>query len=302
MAFDGNDRLIKVMGGLGNQLFQFAFGQSMQSAGYRVFYDTSWYDECDDHTGYELGPLIADHMTLRGESLKEWRAFEKRKKLLKRLRLDRSWTPAYKEREPEFQEQVYQSDSLRYEGYWQSWKYLERCPAEQLQRIRHFIRDKADASRLPAAIEADNTVVLHIRRGDYFSNPQAAATHAVSLESYYRRAIERLCGDEAAYQFIVYSDDPDPLAHFPSIQLTNVELCSSALSDPYTDLLAMSCAKNLVIANSTYSWWSAYLASPSAKICAPNRWFKTKDVDLTSLFPPNWSVISTDSEPSGTGA
>lgn len=297
MAYSGQlssqHRLVKVMGGLGNQFFQYAFGKALDNAGFNVLYDTSWYEECDDHTGFELDALIEPGSILGSRELKLWKRFEKRQKLMSKLKLDRQWRAAYKEKQTEFDASALTGDALRYEGYWQSWKYLEACPKTNISDISALVKDRADLTQFRTEINQSDSIVLHIRRGDYFSNPVAAATHGVSLESYYKHSIDLLCaGRESDYRFLVFSDDPDPLQYFPSIKLTNVQLCTSSLSDAYTDLYSMSQAKNLVIANSTYSWWAAYLAGASCKVCAPDRWFKDREVALDSLFPPAWNIIA----------
>lgn len=152
------------------------------------------------------------------------------------------------------------------DGYWQSYMYLERRKAQILFSPEYPFRTPA----------GDNWVAVHVRRGDYLTRPNI---HPVQTTEYYQQAM----GEYPGMKYCIFSD--------------NIEWCRDNIpgdryqcheSDMY-DFEFMTTFKHFIIANSSFSWWAAWL-SGSDNVIAPRRWSGVTD-DLSDLIPPGWRLM-----------
>jgi hypothetical protein len=139
-------------------------------------------------------------------------------------------------------------------------------------------------------------VSVHIRRGDYL-NPGTAEFHGILGEPYYRQAIDRI---EAALgegiDFFIFSDDPaaaeQVLNFVPKPRLNHVR---GDPQRPWEDMALMARCRHHVTANSSFSWWGAWLnRSPDKVVVAPRAWFaptELKKLNMTDLYPPGWILV-----------
>jgi hypothetical protein len=182
-------------------------------------------------------------------------------------------------------------------GYWQS----ERFFADVQPQIREQFRPRGPLSpqseRLRAQMLATPSLALHVRRGDYVSNPAAAAIYRNLSLDYYRRSVLECLAQRSGVAVYVFSNDipwcraqldlPCPV-HF-------VEHTSGATA--HEDMWLMTAAHSLVIANSTFSWWGAWLAErPDRQVIAPRHWFHPGTLDDQYLACAGWRMQS-DSPP-----
>lgn len=184
-----------------------------------------------------------------------------------------------------------QVGNLILEGDWQSLRWFE----DQAAMIRSDFRFTAPMSATVAAwaarIQASESVAVHVRRGDYVSNPRVAAVHGALPPAYYAAASETLLGQGINPQFFVFSDDPDWAANHLQLpgQVSVVRLAAD-VPDSESLRLMMLC-RHAIIANSTFSWWGAWLATHAGQtVFAPRRWFLSRDVSA-SFFPSSWQLI-----------
>lgn len=172
-------------------------------------------------------------------------------------------------------------------GYWQSWKYFE--PVKHLIR-EDFAFKTAFSPEILAKAEAlrrGNSVAMHFRRGDYTST-SAATYHGICEPEYYQKAAERYPGAT----FYIFTNDPAWVKdNLP--QGITYEILSGALSHTqYEDLFLMSSCRHQVIANSSYSWWAAWLNRYEGKrITAPKRWFVAEGMHDGDLIPAGWDRL-----------
>jgi len=176
-------------------------------------------------------------------------------------------------------------------GYWQSEKYFDD--------VSGIIREEFQLKNEPAglnlelvrAMRGSQAVSLHVRRGDYVSNPIAASYHGVCSLEYYRTAIKLIEEKVANPKFYVFSDDIPwckENLRFPQ-PATYVDHNSD---EPFEDLRLMSFCKHFIIANSSFSWWGAWLSRNQEKIVlAPKKWFLTREKDDRDQVPANWIRI-----------
>jgi hypothetical protein len=179
-----------------------------------------------------------------------------------------------------------------YSGYWQSEKYFEN--AEDIIRQQFSFNDKLINEKNKALIKQylnKNTVSIHIRRGDYVTNTDANILLGGSCDlSYYENAISYIKKNVSQPYFQFFSDDIDWVReHF--IDLGNVQFIDwNHQTDSWQDMMLMSKCKHNVIANSSFSWWGAWLNNNANKIViAPSKWFNSHET--LDIVPENWIRI-----------
>jgi hypothetical protein len=174
------------------------------------------------------------------------------------------------------------------EGYWQSPKYFEG-EEERIRADFQFKEPGPGSLELIEKMSRPDSVGVHVRRGDYVSNPVYAARYRVMGCSYYANAFEKIKQELGATKLFVFSDDLPWCAHNLT-QIADVELVDGG-SD-LGDFRLMSMCAHHVISNSTFAWWAAWLATtPNHQVVAPAEWYFMKDYDLRDLFPADWSLV-----------
>jgi len=177
-------------------------------------------------------------------------------------------------------------------GYWQSEKYFK--PIETI--IRKEFQLKRSLSTIGSAwakkINDCISVSLHIRRGDYITDLKTHQVHGVCSLDYYQKAVDDILQSTPDAKFFIFSDDLDWVRQ-------NVDFIRSAEyveieedTQDEEELILMSLCQHHIIANSSYSWWGAWLGDYSKKsIYAPRQWFAEIEVDPTSKYPSGWILI-----------
>jgi len=181
-------------------------------------------------------------------------------------------------------------DGTYLDGYWQSEKYFK--DRADVIRADFTVRHAPSAAnqRWLDRISSGNSVSLHIRRGDYVSNPSAAAVHGTCDLDYYQRAVEFVRQGSAADPVLyVFSDDPDWVAANLKLPYEMHLVRDNDATTNYEDLRLMGACRHHVIANSSFSWWGAWLDhKPDAITVAPQRWFAAGSPDARDLVPERW--------------
>lgn len=178
-------------------------------------------------------------------------------------------------------------------GYFQSERYFSaiapalrgelvalRQPCLAFGQLHRAILDAGPAS-----------VSVHVRRGDYANDPKVLAFHGLLGPDYYGPALALLCAQVAAPQLFVFTDDPAAAAALVPPGLPATMVSGRGLSD-VDELALMSTCQHHVIANSSYSWWGAWLGTPQGMTIAPRRWFaQPSDAAIRDRFPAHWHVV-----------
>jgi hypothetical protein len=175
-------------------------------------------------------------------------------------------------------------DNVSLQGYFQTEKYFRNIKSEI--RDDFTFKEEILTPCKELVSQLDNPLALHVRRTDYISN---SANHPPCPLSYYEKALKHF--DDR--QVIVFSDDP---AWCKEQELfSNDRFMVSENDDNRVDLCLMSLCSDFIIANSTYSWWGAWLSTnKNKKVIAPVQWFGTgytKDHDTSDLIPDGWTRI-----------
>ncbi len=294
-----------LMGGIGNQLFQYSVGRRLSlKLGTELRLDPSFLRR--DH-GPELTnrPFLLDRLEIESrviapDELEEFldagmsslrrTVNDASMKLLGRRPLPNP--RVFRERDKNFEPGVLDLPDDRYlYGYYQSELYFQDIRDVLLKdlRVRGPMNDAN--SDLAAKIGEGASVCLHVRRGDYYSNPAARMVHAVDLTDYYRKAISLMKERVGDCHFFLFSDEPEWVkANFDLGDACTVVDVNTPL-EPEQDLRLMSLCEHFIIANSTFSWWGAWLSqNPDKVVIAPERWF-LDDRNIKDRCPKGWIRI-----------
>jgi len=285
-----------VVGGLGNQMFQYAVARELELArGLPMRLDVSSYDDYHLHHGFELKrvfccqPEIAVSDDVR--KILGWRAAPGMRRILASPSLSALRGKSFIV-EPYFQywpgiREV--PDKVYLQGYWQSEKYFVDVTA--VLRADFAFREKLSAINAEWAerISRCAAVSLHIRRGDYVSDSRTHAAHGVCSIDYYHAAVSHIADRVDSPVFFVFSDDiPWARANF-DIDYPCHFIDHNRGTESYNDMRLMSLCRHHIIANSSFSWWGAWLnPDPDKIVIAPARWFLAVDRQLDDLFPQGW--------------
>jgi len=183
-----------------------------------------------------------------------------------------------------------QPDGTSYQGYFQSYRYLEECRPELVRLLRFLSehRARSEVTRYAYRRRYGRPLVsLHVRRGDYVEPDAEGAWGNLANDGYYQRAI-RAIGDDVTY--LVFSDDL-PWCR----QNLEIDRLEFADVDAFTSLCLMTGCEVNVVANSSFSWWGAFL-NPNAEVYAPSRWWRAMpppNDHQDDIVPPAWRTIPT---------
>lgn len=283
-----------IIGGLGNQMFQYAAAKALSlKLGTELKLDIRGFSQYQLHQGFELLRLFNCEASIANNNdLKNVLSWQKSKHLIRLLRKDALKKLRNKNYvvEPHFnywkafnqlQEDVY------LDGYWQSEKYFNEY-ADVIRKEFTFKPDfVAQNIALSNNIAQTNAVSLHVRRGDYVSNPKNGYIGVCSLD-YYSAAIDKICSAVSNSVFYIFSDDTDWVKSHLNLKNETVFVNHNKGLESYNDMRLMSLCEHHIIANSSFSWWGAWLgANPDKIVIAPKKWFAS-DKNDSDLVPENW--------------
>lgn len=268
--------VVALQGGIGNQMFQYAAGKSLAfHLNENIVYDISAY-KYDKYRQFNLSSFNLNLNFLSG--LNRYKIF-----FLKKMGLS-SWS-FYIEQNAEFNPSFFQFKNNTYlNGYFQSENYFTNI-ASTIRKDFDFI---LQPHPLQKEILQTNSVSIHFRRGDYCTNINTFETHGICSIGYYLNAIKFIKTKINNPVFFIFSDD---IAWVKSNFKINdsVYFASENNFSSYTEMGLMSICKHNIIANSSFSWWAAWLNKNSSKIIiAPQYWFKDLQYLNNDIVPERW--------------
>ena len=290
--------IVKLMGGLGNQMFQYAAARRLahfNNTNLKI--DLSWFDnicKVDSSREYALDEFEIQENFASREEIEaltvKTQGFVERL-IIKAIGRKLGTAPSYiREKYFHFDPDIlYLDDGVYLDGYWQSEKYFKDI--ETIIRQEFTIKSEMNAKSLAIKkhIKSTNSVSLHIRRGDYISNPHTNKFHGSCNVKYYFRCIENLTLRLKHPHFFIFGDDPEWTRANLKLPYPTTFVDHNPPEKGYEDLKLMSRCKYHIIANSSFSWWGAWLnPDPDKIVITPDRWFNKEDVDTTDLLPENW--------------
>lgn len=307
MSAPGNRIVIRLMDGLGNQLFQYALGRKLAALhGTEPVFDTIWY-----RSGAKLThprPLALREFAIRGrvaEEDEEFRDYWLRPTPLGRLwwKVEQRLLPLrwrrFVEQDPQtfarrgrmFEPEVLRVSPGTYlSGWWISPRYFEGIEHELRNEL--VLREPLPprAAEWARDMGAGESVAVHVRRGDFLNHPEIGVLGA----AYYARAVEQLRSQRTNLRFFVFSDDLPAAKELLAEVLPAFEAIEPPPgTSPAVDLALMSHCRHFITANSTFSWWGAWLGShPDKIVLVPEHWYQGARVALPDVYPEEWIKVA----------
>lgn len=260
--------IIKIQGGLGNQMFQYAYGRNLELNGKKVTFDISTFNK-----------NIVRTDTARNFRLDNFK-IETKAEFSDKLR------PV-----SDFINKALVKLNLKQDGFWQSEKYFNKNESNIRKEfdLKKPLSDKF--TRILDQIANTHSVSIHVRRGDYVNSEKTNAFHGVCDLEYYNQAISIIKAQIGNPTFFIFSDDIDWVSR--NLELNSPTWWVSELkAEDYEELIVMSKCRHNIIANSTFSWWGAWLnQNPNKVVIAPKQWLANKTSDELNILPKEWIQI-----------
>jgi hypothetical protein len=284
--------VVKLMGGFGNQLFQYAAGRALALARSEdLLLDLSFLN-ADPRGAYTKRAFELDQVKYIAQlatenDLKNFavsgfldralnKAGLKSHKVFNETQM--SYSPAF-EKLPK---------NVLLNGYWQSEKYFSKIRKELLLEISPLYEFTDNGKALIQKISNGKSVSVHVRRGDYVDLQNANDFHGTCDMDYYKTALAKLNEQHSDLQYFIFSDDikwcQQQFTFLDKVEFIEPQVGKNSSED----LFIMSKCKHNVIANSSYSWWAAWLNKDPGTIIAPKKWFRKGNSRTFDLIPVKW--------------
>ena len=280
---------IRLFGGLGNQLFQYAAGRAVATRHKcRLILDTRETDAKGAHWKFALShfnieAMLGDTTDLPPVRTKPvpyfiWRYFGRNPKFVREAHLG-------------FNENILSLGPDTYlHGYFQSEKYFIQIVDVLRRDLAFKTPPSAENQRWLENINQSNSVSLHVRRGDYMA---AKGAYAVCDQDYYKRAVEHIAHhSQSDPEIFVFSDDPAWAKENIKLGCKTRFSTHNGAAKHYEDMRLISRCKHNITANSTFSWWGSWLnKNPDKIVVAPKAWLGKQKLQNPDITPENWVRI-----------
>ncbi len=295
MHLSNKNVIVKLQGGMGNQLFQYATGKSLSlRLGVKLILDLNWYlDKKNSNCKFKLDSFnIEDSIwTLPIKSpriiLKILYKFSEKFSILG-LTL-----PVMKDIDFKFNYNVLTTqESAFLDGYWQNESYFKEYRNELMNIFN--LKGEIDRSNfeLLKKIQNSNSICIHIRRGDYLTDPSAAKINGICSKDYYYKALNILSKKIDSPKCYIFSDEPQWAKANLVLDCESIFIDCNTADQPELDFQLMKSCKYFIIANSTFSWWAAWLCNYKDKqVIAPKVWFLNQTLNQNMHLPESWIRI-----------
>jgi hypothetical protein len=285
--------------GLGNQMFQYAAAKSLSTIKKTsLCLDISWYlskESMQTIRSYELSVFnLKEDLVYHNTAYafyNEGNSFFN--KIINKIERN---IPYYKKKQ--FEEQMFEFDPNFFKarkdaiisGYWQSEKYFDNISEIIRNTFTCLDNDWGKEDReILNTINASQTVSVHVRRGDMVNNSEVAKVHGACDLEYYNKSIEYLNNKIDSLVFIIFSDDTKWAKENIKISNKTIFVDHNKDEKAWLDMQLMSKCNHNIIANSSFSWWGAWLNRNENKIViSPKRWFNSSNNNTKDLLPNSW--------------
>jgi len=283
--------IVRIIGGLGNQLFQYAAARRIAYFhSVELALDISEFQHLEDRNyclhHFNIIERIATHEEVEAGLGK----YPKVIRSIAFLWLSNSKRRLIKEKHFHFDPAILQApDNVYLDGYWQSEKYFKDI--EGIIRKEYTVKSLPDKINQAMAekISLTNSVSIHIRRGDYVTKDKTNQFHGTCTLEYYDTAVNELARVIKDPTFFVFSDDIEWAREYLKLPYPVIFVGHNSPEKGFEDLRLMSLCNHHIIANSTFSWWGAWLSTNKNKIVyTPKRWFAAAGCNTDDLIPETW--------------
>lgn len=291
--------IVRLMGGLGNQMFQYALGKRIALLrNTNVKTDVSFLkDATYNHTirKFELDVFSSNIQIATDSEVNNFSSVQKSKIKKGIQRVLPFIFPYHTFGEPthEYNALILTSpkNSLLI-GYWQTEKYF--LPIQDIIRKEFTFKRTLGGlnAKFADEIKSENSVSIHIRRGDYVHHSETSLFHGICTPEYYTAAIELIKSKVNNIHLYIFSDDMLWVKTNMEFDVPVTYIDDNSGDDSYIDMYLMSLCKHNIIANSSFSWWGAWLNNnPHKNVVAPSKWFNNTTVNINDVIPVGWHKL-----------
>lgn len=294
--------LIRLWGGLGNQMYQYALAKklSILNNNAEIKLDISYFENY--YWPFELNKLnikasIANkedifHFDNGSLSRKAGKLIEKIPWIRVKDFIRKPFSKVFTEPEVSFNPEVLNiRNDVYLKGYWSSYKYFDDIREVLLEDFSFKEKMNDENKKVSDLINStDSSVSLHIRRGDYISLPEAKKVFRSPFEDgFYDKAVSEIEKRIDNPEFFLFSDEPEWVKENLKLKHKHRIIDINKGKNNYWDMKLMSLCKHNIIANSTFSWWAAYLNQNKNKLVfAPKAWINDSRYIIEDILPPDF--------------
>lgn len=292
--------VVRLMGGLGNQMFQYAFGSKISKmTGRLVKFDSRHLSSFRTKRTLGLTSFQLKYEEATEEDLKRLGASPGRPDSGAAARFAQRVFPSVLNNYSEKNPTVYSHAAISrnrptyFVGHWQSYRYFLDLKPDLLEQFVPDAPLQKNSRNLLSNICAGKSVCVNVRRGDFASDPDTRARHGLMTRDYYVDALSRLREQGNFDDVFVFSDDPEWCSeNFRGESSMQVVGHEHAGQDFVHYLYLMRHCAGFVIPNSTFGWWAAWLsACPGRNVFAPAQWFADSNQKTWDLTPQDWNRV-----------
>jgi hypothetical protein len=260
-----SNKIIKVKGGLGNQLFQYAYGRYLLVKNKKVMFDLSFFQTGKNNFDTNRVFLLNDFNIINDSYFTIEHESGLKKNFIKILR----------------------KFKFNIDEFYQTPKYLNSIKSLLVREIS--LKNPSDRFNEAVSKIKKSSVSIHVRHGDYLNDEKTKNFHGVLDLEYYKKAYNKLKEKQKIKQVVFFSDNIEWVKKsFNFIDCEVIYVNHSKLSDT-EELILMSKCSHHIIANSTFSWWGAWLnPNPNKIVIAPKQWTTKKTSDELDILPKGW--------------
>lgn len=285
--------IVNLKGGLGNQMFQYAFGRALAIKNNDVLkLDTRSLDQAKKLGNiYRPFSLELFHIQKDLASLSDITLCQKPQSLLVKIKtkiINTLWGDQSNLFKPEY---LNQTGNLYLDGYFQSPRYFDSIKDILLNEFTLTSPLPEAGTKILDQIKTNQAVSIHVRRGDYQSNPIVKKQFGSCSQDYYLKAVNKIQTEIKNAKFFIFGDDISWIKNNLKLPSNSVFVSDLNLKDA-EELVLMSHCQHNIIANSSFSWWAAWLnQNPTKVVIAPTPWFDTIKYDR-ELLPSSWIQLA----------
>ncbi len=295
--------IVKITGGLGNQMFQYAAARRLAN-----YHQTELKLDISDYKNQEEGFITKrlfklDKFNIQCEiaddnDLVKYKTFLNNyfritiNKILARYYPGKQKTYVFQRKRTFHQSTLRLPDNIYLDGTWQSERYFRDIKDIIIREftLKNSLSEKY--SSLFDTIQNSNSVAIHVRRGDYLKTSKGNLYLKSCSIDYYKYAMAEIGMNVKKPQFFFFSDDIHWIKNNLATDSSDVVVSQFTNEDELVDFELMSACKHQIIANSSFSWWAAWLNKNSSKIIiAPSKWFSDDWTDTRYMIPDNWKLL-----------
>lgn len=282
--------IVRFEGGLGNQMFQYAIYYMGKKKGYDVSADCSFYESNIAHNGLEIEKIFGIELNKTNIQYILYKQ-DILSKTLRKLGLNFSNNDVIKENKAKYIPNLL-TDKNKHKylfGYWQSEKYFCSIRSEILSSFK-FPNLGEKSQKMLDMIQSTNSIAMHIRRGDYIL---AKIYENLGESKYYENAMNYFENRFENITYFIFSDDLTWCKNNLRSNKRAIFVDCNKGRDSFFDMKLMSHCKHNIIANSSFSWWGAWLNdNPNKIVLAPHKWFtRMSGYDDTNIVPESWIKV-----------